>query len=309
MTVVQLVYLFSFLIFFKKKSNRDGFLNTMILAFFLYNVLTIFLFHIGYDAGSNTFLPFGVNRAEGMIGDANNSALISIIGYIFLYTHYYPKIKILRYSALILTIYSLFITFSTTGLFIFVVVIAILNNKFFTKERLLFSVILIPLIYICLINITFLVEPLNLKELQMMKVKNIENLLSFNFNQVDSSGRDDLVLQTMGYIYDNPFTGYGIGFGSETRSHNTFINIWADSGILALLTFVGVTLLHFFRAFKLKIYEKPLVFSILMTLLIFMFSLQTVINQPYIIVLYIYLGYFIDEKIRYSNPSIHNQEL
>ncbi|MEC7263184.1 MAG: hypothetical protein VXW38_05555, partial [Bacteroidota bacterium] len=42
------------------------------------------------------------------------------------------------------------------------------------------------------------------------------------------------------------------------------------------------------------------VLPILMVLCIFMLSLQSVINQPYLIALFVYLGYLIDEK---NNPD------
>lgn len=164
--------------------------------------------------------------------------------------------------------------------------------------------LVVPICYLGLINVTSLASHFNLNDVQLAKVRNIENLLSFNLENVDSSGRDSLVLKTMEYIYENPILGNGIGLGASMRSHNTLLNIWADSGILALIAFLVVYGTYFTKAMKLTPNDKFYILSILITLLIFMFSLQTVINQPYLIVLLIFVGYAIDTSPkRYNLPQ------
>lgn len=128
----------------------------------------------------------------------------------------------------------------------------------------------------------------------MAKIENIENLFSFNLKNVDSSGRMELLENLLEKIFENPFLGNGIGFGNELRGHNTIIGVWADAGIIALVFFLLVLFTYFSNTLKLQKKEKYYLLAIEITLFIYMLSLQTVINQPYLICLLVWMGFKID---------------
>src|SRR5690606_8563543 len=83
-------------------------------------------------------------------------------------------------------------------------------------------------------------------------------------------------------------------FSVIMRAHNTYLNIWVDAGIFTFLFFIFMLCFYYLKAFSLYPEQRYFVMSILTALYVFMFSLQTVINQPNLIVLIVLIGYIID---------------
>ncbi len=293
-SVAPLIYFITFAVFLGYPQNRNYLLKTMLISFFIYCVFLIGLYHIGYDVDTLGKPKWGVERAEGLFGDANNSALLSIICYILWSKFYQPKYKLKKVLALSTIAYSLFLTFSTTGYFVFALVFIALNRSIFAQKKMIIALPIVPLLLFGLVNLTSLAKPLNLKRAQMAKIENIENLFSFNLKNVDSSGRMELLENLLEKIFENPFLGNGIGFGNELRGHNTIIGVWADAGIIALVFFLLVLFTYFSNTLKLQKKEKYYLLAIEITLFIYMLSLQTVINQPYLICLLVWMGFKID---------------
>ncbi|NKI27112.1 hypothetical protein HCG49_11105 [Arenibacter sp. 6A1] len=295
-TIVPVVYFFGFFIFLKTKKNQKIFFNTLLVTLFISSVFLVVFYHIGYDVGSFGPKKYGIDRAEGLFGDANNSALIAIITYILFHKFYNPKLYLIKFMVLVFIAYSIFLTFSTTGLFIFVLVNLLINYKFFTKEKIFIALFLLPILYFVIINLTQIASSFNLREAQYLKVKNLENLLTFNLEEVDSSGRTGLLNTLLNFVYENPFIGNGIGFGNTMRGHNTIVGIWADAGIVPLIAFFILLGVYFNKIIRSSADKRYYILAVFLTFLIFMTSLQTVINQPYIVCIFIYLGYVLDEE-------------
>jgi O-antigen ligase len=293
-SIAPFIYFITFIVFLGYPQNRSYLLRTMLVAFFIYCILLIVLYHIGYDVDTLGKPKWGIERAEGLFGDANNSALLSIICYILWSKFYHPKYKLKRIFALSLIVYSLFLTFSTTGYFVFALVFISLNHRIFAQKKMIIALPIVPLLLFGLVNLTTLAEPLNLKKIQMVKIQNIENLFSLNLKDVDSSGRMGLLENLLEKVYEHPFFGNGIGFGNELRGHNTIIGVWADAGIIALILFLFVLFTYLNNTLKPNTKEKYYLLALEITLFIYMLSLQTVINQPYLICLFVWMGFKID---------------
>jgi len=197
---------------------------------------------------------------------------------------------------LIAIFYSIFITFSTTGLLAFIVIFFILNFKFFTGMRIILLGLGIVLFYLGIFSIKSQTKELNLSQAQIVKVDNIINVLTLNVEKVDSSGRGYLLENLMYYLYKNPLLGNGLSFASKASGHNTYLGVWVDAGLFTFLYFIFVLSFYMVKTFTLELHLKLFSISLLIALYISMLSLQTVINQPYLVVLFAFVGYIIDNS-------------
>ena len=296
-TFVAPIYFIGFYVLLSDPDQLKPFLKIMAISFVIASFLTIYLYNIKFNYGDPNILASRIDRAEGVFGDANNAALVSIIAYILFNKIYNPSKNIFRAcKILILAIlfYSVFLTFSTTGLFVFTVVFFVSNYKYFTGFRLVILGVLITLLYIGIFSIKSQTKDLDLSAQQIHKIENVINLLTLNLEKVDSSGRGELLENLLPYLYENPLLGNGINFSMAMRGHNTYIGVWGDAGIFTFLFFIFMLCFYFLKTFSLDPEQRYFSMSILIVLYIFMLSLQTVINQPNLIVLVVFVGYMID---------------
>ena len=130
------------------------------------------------------------------------------------------------------------------------------------------------------------------------------NLLTFNVDEVNKSGRDDLVVNLLNYISKNPIVGNGIDFAISIHGHNTLLGVWVDAGIITFFIFLFMLGNYFKNAIKSTPDIRYFVLPILFVMCVFMLSLQSIINQGYLIALFIYIGYLVDNNNRSSLNEI-----
>jgi O-antigen ligase len=301
-SIIPTIYFFAFYVYLSIPENRKLFQKVATAAFVLSSLLCIYLFKINFSIDHGGIYQYRIDRAGGVFGDANNAALVAILSFIFLFKNYNPVEKwkkIVKLGILAAMLYCLFLTFSTTGFFVFAISMVMLNHKFFTPKRIFLVAILLPVFYIAMINLNTLTSGINLTEHQRFKINNIVNLLTLKTDEVDSSGRNELLANLLEYVYESPYMGNGVDFAIGQRGHNTIVGVWADAGILALIIFLYLLFTYFKNAWKAPPEIRFFTIPILIAMCIFMLSLQSVINQPYLVALFVYLGYLIDVK---SNP-------
>ena len=298
-TLVAPIYFIGFYVLLSDPDQLKPFLKIMTISFVIASLLTIYLYNIKFNYNDPNILASRIDRAEGVYGDANNAALVSILAYILFNKIYNPSKNIFRACKILLLailFYSVFLTFSTTGLFVFTVVFFVSNYKYFTGFRLVILGIIITLLYIGIFSIKSKTKDLDLSAQQIQKIENIINLLTLNLEKVDSSGRGELIENLLPYIYENPLLGNGVDFSKAMRAHNSYIGVWGDAGIFTFLFFIFMLCFYFFKTLSLDSEQRYFSMSILIVLYIFMLSLQTVINQPNLIVLIVFVGYMIDHN-------------
>lgn len=296
-TLIAPIYFIGFYILLSNPDELKRFFKILTFTYVITSLVTIFLLKVNFNFDDGKVLGWSLDRAEGVYGDANNAALASIIAYLLLDKCYNPTISIFRVFKILLLLtvfYSLFLTFSTTGLFIFAIVFLLTNYKYFTGLKLIFLGVIVTLFYTAIFAFKSQIQSLNLSKAQIYKIENIINLLTLNIEKVDNSGRSELMENILTYIYKNPMIGNGIDFSVVTRGHNTYLGVWADAGIVVFLFFIFLLFFYFLKAFSLNVNYKYFTISVLFSLYISMISLQTVLNQPYIIVLFVFIGYIID---------------
>jgi hypothetical protein len=131
---------------------------------------------------------------------------------------------------------------------------------------------------------------------QKTRIQDVANLITLNTSEVSYSGRDDLFLNMLTYINENPLVGNGIYFSTSIRGHNTIFGIWADAGVFVFLLFIFLLFSYTKKAILSSIKVRFFSLSILAVLIIFMFSLQTILDQAYLITVFVYLCYLVDGK-------------
>ena len=95
----------------------------------------------------------------------------------------------------------------------------------------------------------------------------------------------------MNYIYENPILGNGINFSIDIRGHNTIMGVWADAGIFTFLFFLIMLFRHFWISSQSEGENKFFLLSILTVLSVYMLSLQSIITESYLLVVFVWIGY------------------
>lgn len=297
-TLISPIYLIGFTLFLSYKEFRKHFVHSLLLTFSFANLLLIYFKYINFsmdvDKGIAKYL---LERAGGVYGDANNAALVCLLSFVFLF-YYYKPLKIwlirLKWLTIGMTIYGLLLTFSKTGLVVLLLIIFMTQYKSFNPKKIIIVLIIFPVVLAG--SIQFALKSNTLSEVQKERIENVVNIITFNTDKVELSGRDVLFKGMMNYVYENPILGNGIYFSTLIRGHNTIFGIWADAGIISFLLFLHLIFQYYRKAFLSPKKIKYFSLSVLIILTIFMLSLQTIINQPYLIVLFPFLSYELESK-------------
>lgn len=306
-SLIPVIYVIGFYFLFSSEYYFKIGFKIITITFILSSITTIIFHHLNFSMDVGGINEWDLDRAGGLYGDANNAALANIITFLFTDKLLNPKSlngKVGKIALLCLIFYSIFITFSTTGLFTFTIVLFVTNLNFFRGLRIVYMLIAVLMLYGGIFTVKTQTKSLNLTEAQTDKIDNIINVLTLNIDDVDNSGRADLFTNIMYYLEKNPLVGNGVNFAVDMRAHNTYIGIWVDAGLITFLFFIMILVKYMIKALKTENNHKYFIVSCLTVLYVFMISLQTVINQPYLIILFIYLGYLIDNSVKVNHINV-----
>lgn len=154
-SLIPLIYFVGFYFLLSNREQFEMFFKVITFSFVVSAIITVILIKLNYSLGSGGVYARELDRAEGLYGDANNAALASIIAYILFDKFFIPWnfiTKVTKILILLLLFYSVFLTFSTTGLFVFTIVFFITNYKFFTGIRLILLGVLIAVFYVGILH-------------------------------------------------------------------------------------------------------------------------------------------------------------
>jgi O-antigen ligase len=307
-TLIPLIYFSGFYLFLSIEKHRELFLKTTTLGFLSASLLLILFVQINFDLDMDGISLYKIDRPGGVYGDANNAALACILSYLFFNKYFKantPFRKHIKTIIQLILFYSLFLTFSTTGMLCFIIILFINNLNYFTRERIILLFIAAITLIITVLNLNTLTANLDLTPGQRLKIETLVNVVSLNTDKVNNSGRGELLENLFNYIYEHPIIGNGIDFAVNQHAHNTFFGVWADAGIFTFLIFIIILITYFKKSIQAKPEVRYFCLSIMIAMSVFMLSLQTVINQPYLIVLFPYIGYLIDENKTKETISNH----
>ncbi len=289
---IPLAYLLSFSIFLSIEDNHKLMGKVIATTFFAGCIILIIFNRLNFDLDHRSIYEYSLDRAGGVYGDANQSALVALLTFVFIKYLFQPTNKfqkLLKFSALMITLYALILTFSKTGFVIFLIVLGLIYHKMFDPKRILITGVI--LIFGLTSLFTFLMQSDFLSPVQKERILSIANILTFQTDKVDYSGRNVLLENMMNYIYENPILGNGVNFSISIHGHNTIMGVWADAGIFTFLFFLTMLFRHFLMSMKSTSENRYFLLSIFFIITIYMLSLQSIITEPYLLVVFVWMGY------------------
>ena len=201
---------------------------------FLFGALSV-IFHKSYT--SEIFVARQVLTLFGQQNDPNNCAAFLVIGIaLALYSVIYEKEKIwLNLFVILVNGYAILLTASRAGFInigLLVIVFILLPNQ---ESRINVSDMIKKLVFI-FVGIA-LISYLGYK---ILPQASLDRLISFD-EYSGGTGRTEKWEYAIDLIKQRPLFGWGWGgysFASFGATHNTFLTIWCDAGIVGLLLFV-----------------------------------------------------------------------
>jgi len=296
-TLIPVIYFAGFSFFLSIKTNRRVFEKAIMIGFTASNVLLIYFYQINFSMDYDGIYEYALERAGGVYGDANNAAVVCLLSFIFIYSFYKPKKiigKVIKIIGIAIALYGLVLTFSKTGFVVLLLVLGLTFHKFFNPKKIIPLLFILPIAFYLLIQ-SALQSP-SLSAVQKSRIQDVVNIITLNTGKVHYSDRDVLFDNMLNYINLNPLLGNGVYFSTAIRGHNTIFGIWADAGIFCFLFFLFLIFEYARNAFNSSEDVKYSSLSILAVLTVFMLSLQTIIDQAYLIAIFVYLAYKIDKK-------------
>lgn len=297
-TLIPLIYFLGYSVFLSIEDFRPLFIKVCTAAFFCSSIMVIVFQRMNFSMDHDGVYEYVLERAGGVYGDANQAALASILSYILIFYFFKPEsnfYKAIKFLALIIAVYALVLTFSKTGFLVLLIVLTLTFHRLFSAKKILVTAVIIPIILIAGINIALKSDSLSV--LQKDRIENVVNILTFNTGKVEMSGRDMLLQNMLKYVYENPVLGNGIYFSNMIRGHNTIIGVWADAGIICFLLFLLILFTYFRKSLSGKSDTAYFSLSIMLTMTVFMLSLQTIINQPYLLCLLVFVCYHVERSL------------
>lgn len=309
--LVTVLFFLSYTIFFLFTQNITLVIRVLMIGFFLTAILNIVFSFLNFSLDHGGLTIFKLERSGGVYGDANNSALASLLAFIFLnysITTTTRTMKALKAMALGICVYSLYISFSKTSLVIFPLIFALAFFKDFDEKKIRTLILTLPLLILALVHFS---SRISISEEQKERLFSIFNLITLETSKVDFSERDVLLSNMLNKINESPIIGWGVQFSNEIRGHNTIFGVWADAGFVVFIFFLILLFSYLNGALKQKKNTRYFSFSILACIYIYMLSLQTIINQPYIIVLFPLLSslYFLPNPDKFLNNPVSKVEM
>ncbi len=252
-------------------------------SWFIERILIMIIFIHSILVVVNYFIFEDIDRFTSTVLNPNDSAFLSVFGFIILL---YNKDNLKNYSYYLISlffIFSIFLSFSKTNYLNMLIVVAI---YLFSSNR-----TLIPNSFKLFLSVSFVYFLLSfsgvLSNLSDVQNKRINQYTSFvlegEINSQTTTYRTFLLDESIKRIVDNSFMGHGLTKfhqleGLRYGSHNFFITILGESGIIPftiLITILISVLIRIFRYSLLK--QKFKLLSIFMILLIFANSTHTFI--------------------------------
>lgn len=187
--------------------------------------------------------------------DPNFTAILLCLPMVlFLVRIFYGKTlkhKLLNSIGAIITIFTIVLTGSRTGMICIaaILLISIAINIILNKNKIKFN--LKKVIGIILIGIVIGIVGLNLLPDQITdRIFNYSNTYRYdNSTIIAGSPRLNIWINAMDLVFQHPVVGYGLGMSDYymplhksliTALHNTYIDVWFQFGIFGLLVFAGV---------------------------------------------------------------------
>jgi O-antigen ligase len=213
------------------------------------------------------FFSDNYGRYSGFYLDPNAAGSVCIAGYALSLGFKKSRLKTI---AQFLCTFAGLITFSRTFVLIWIIV-NLISLKVNPKN---IKVLALGAIAIAL---TFsLASILNFNPIRLRQLKSLGGDEQVSVQELNEGSRTATWAEFYPYISEKPFLGYGFGSfqgGGLRRNgpHNSFLLVWGEAGIFAVLIFLGLHLYLLKKSFAV-FYQKPHLFLMSISLLLFLLT-------------------------------------
>ena len=239
------------------------------------------------------------NIYRGFTANINISAFMltmkSPVIIYFLFKHQKNKFKVLLLSVILLmVVLSIFILLSRGAFIAFAISTFLLIIYFFIKSNI--RKFIIPLVYSVTILLGYFISS-NLINSEGTNIIN-ERVSSINIDRADESIDERLRFYSAAVksISKNPVIGIGIGnwkietirydaknlvgYRVPNHAHNDFLQVAAESGLIALIFFLGFILYPFIFYLKNKLYKESNHILYLVLIMMSVYIIDSMLNFP-----------------------------
>ena len=304
-SLIPFIYFCGFTMCLNDFNNQAIYIKTATGAFFVATLAVIVFQAFNYSIDVSGVSDYRLERAGGVYGDANQSALVSLITLLLVYNFFRPSNRtqrVFKFITILVAGYALFLTFSKTGFIVLLFVLTIIFYRRISLKKIL--IVFGAMIILVAVGLNRVIESDRLTFVQKRRIDDIINLVTFNTDKVALSERDVLLKNMLNFVMENPIGGNGISFSNMIRGHNTIIGVWADAGILTFIVFITIIFMYYRKSFSLESSSaRAFAFATVVVLTVFMLSLQSIINQPYLITLFVFMAYYVTRKSNYEPDS------
>ena len=227
------------------KNNYTSVLFYGIIGIFL--LFSIYLLFQLSQVGFNYVLYYSASSASNKVEYLTMTLYASLV---FLYAFYRIKRKVIKYPLMLYTLFLIIISGARYSILfislflLFVFFSSLRNIKDFAK---VLSVVLV--LFISIINI----KPTYLSNSEEIIAFTIQRLSHFDTRNESIKGRLAVIKRSIDAINQKPFIGYGLNCSPKIVKfiypHNMYLEVWLNSGLIGLIPFLAFTLLPFVYIF------------------------------------------------------------
>ena len=188
-------------------------------------------------------------RSLGISGNPNQAAFISCIFLAIELNIFSMKKSKISYITIGLSLLAVLLTSSKTGFLIVLVLIIMMFSRIKVKIIFgrIFQFIIGSFLFILVLNVFFSnkLKSIFTDSERIRRIEQTYDILSkAELNNDNTTGRAELANIGFRRIKDFPILGSGLMFfgnleNADAGVHNQFLRVWGDSGLLALLSYLG----------------------------------------------------------------------
>jgi len=214
--------------------------------------------------GSFRTLVYGGGRSSGLFGSPNLAGVHAnfTLAFVLFFTIYSKRFYLLFLALIPLVFYAGVLTFSKATIIaggLMLVLFFLYNLAIILKmpraRRRRFSITFLIVILAILAALPTIQQYVSqLEYAQLKRLEQVGSLLQGNFDAESTTARSVLWEEALELISAQPFLGYGLGCfhnlpENVLGTHNTYLMIWGEAGILGLFTMLVFIVTISYRSF------------------------------------------------------------
>lgn len=296
-----IIYLVAFRVLISQRNKEDfaDIVHFITLFIGINGILILVSIFFNYDFHKGSISS--VERAVGLYSNANRAGYVSALGQAFAIFMILSEHKRKRGIYILIYLISLAAAMSTfskgatlVSILLVIRLIYFLNQNRYSiwKQYKKYVRILLFLVVLGAGSLVLRYSALEgvLSEEQMYRLNTLELLVQGNINEETTSHRTEIGSYAWNKIKENPIIGYGIGEFHKLDigygTHNIYLLIWGESGIIGILAYVIflVTWFVVMRRHRNTVF-KMLTINVLIIIAFSGFAAHTLlVNKPYLLI-------------------------